>query len=100
MHSSQLYERHGTWSEHSILLSVFNIVLCILGAFWIGVNDLEKDGNWVLTGSGGVPEYYNWMEGYPENNDDSKNCVIINPSGEWSCINCPAVLAYVCEKSA
>jgi len=74
--------------------------LCITsGVFWIGLNDFEVEGRYVYTGSGVEPKFNQWLKGNPENNDDSKNCVIINPNGDWNTIPCPAHLAYVCEKA-
>ena len=41
--------------------------------FWVGLNELEADGNWRLASNGLEPTYLNWHEGEP-NEGGNEHC--------------------------
>ena len=61
--------------------------------FWIGLNELESDGDWRLASSGSKPSYLNWHEGEP-NEGGNEHCarLRIGPKSSWkdtwSDVNC------------
>ena len=52
--------------------------------FWIGLNELKRDGDWRLASNGLKPTYQNWHEGEP-NDGGSEHCarLRIGPSPSW-----------------
>ena len=52
--------------------------------FWIGLNELEVDGDWRLASNGLEPTYLNWHAGEP-NEEGSEHCarLRIGPSPYW-----------------
>ena len=61
--------------------------------FWIGLNELESDGDWRLASSGSKPSFLNWHEGEP-NEGGNEHCarLRIGPKSSWkdtwSDVNC------------
>ena len=73
-------------------------------AYWLGGNDLHREGNW--NWPSGQPFTYNyWVEGEPSN-DAGEDCIAIDSPKEykWMDLNCSlpihgAVVHYaVCER--
>ena len=62
-------------------------------SFWIGLTDLEKEGDWRLASNGLKPSYLNWHEGEPEEggNEHCARLRIGNTSSwkdMWSDVDC------------
>ena len=68
---------------------------------FIGLNDIAKEGQWVLSGSNSAASYTNWRTwktGREPNGKRKENCVMMYASnGEWNDISCSRKLPYVCE---
>ena len=67
--------------------------------FWMGLNDLEDEGDWRLASNGLEPLYENWHEGQPNNGvggNHEQDCARLRIGPEssfkdtWSDINCEA----------
>ena len=67
--------------------------------FWMGLTDLEGEGDWRLASNGLEPQYENWHEGQPNNGvgDHDQDCArlrigpISSWKDTWSDINCETV---------
>ena len=53
--------------------------------FWMGLTDLERDGDWRLTSNGLKPSYLNWHKGEPDNLKANQDCarLRIGPVASW-----------------
>ena len=53
--------------------------------FWIGLNDLVKEGDWRLASSGLKPFYLNWHHDQPNNRGGNEHCarIRIGPDARW-----------------
>ena len=72
-----------------------------LGDFWIGVNDIADEGNWVYATSGSAVKVNNWSSGEPNNYDhgdgaDGEDCAEIVSGGIWNDNTCKASRNSVC----
>ncbi|KAF4518117.1 hypothetical protein B566_EDAN007818 [Ephemera danica] len=70
--------------------------------FWIGLNDLAKEGEFHWASTGTVADYSFWHPGEPNNvnNDKSENCVHIWKTTErtaWNDMNCDHKGRFICE---
>ena len=65
--------------------------------FWIGVNDLETEGEFQYA-TGGNLVYSNWKIGQPDNDYDKQDCVLIY-TGETNWIDhfCSYQYPSICE---
>merc|ERR1712004_921486 len=66
-----------------------------LGDFWIGVNDIADEGNWVYATSGSAVKVNNWNSGEPNNYDhgdgaDGEDCAEIVSGGLMNDNTCKA----------
>ena len=71
---------------------------------WNGINDLVREGKWVLNSNNQQPTYLNWKSDEPNSYEDREDCAIIaGVDGTWRdfmCDNYKAVdtkLTPVCE---
>ena len=48
----------------------------IWGQTWLGINDIESEGDWVWE-TGDPVEYTNWCGGEPNNWGWGENCVVM-----------------------
>ncbi|XP_071524376.1 uncharacterized protein [Panulirus ornatus] len=67
-------------------------------AYWIGVDDREKKGDWRLS-DGSRPQYFNWDSGQPNNyqqNGTDQECVM-HFRGAWNDNQCHEKLHFICE---
>ena len=72
-------------------------------AYWIGLSDEEKEGEWKWTdGSLLSGKYKNWHEANPDNYGGNENCGSIRFGllwdAEWNDRRCHAILGFICEK--
>lgn len=65
--------------------------------YWIGLNDLNKNG--FMWSDGTSLDYTNWKRDEPNNFNDNEQCVhfsTIRP-GQWNDNNCYMSLSYICQ---
>lgn len=64
---------------------------------FIGVNDLEKEGQYVFTDNTPLQNYSNWREGEPSDPYGHEDCVEMLSSGRWNDTECHLTMYFVCE---
>ncbi|XP_037358294.1 collectin-10 isoform X2 [Talpa occidentalis] len=64
---------------------------------FIGVNDLEKEGQYVFTDNSPLQNYSNWREGEPSDPYGHEDCVEMLSSGRWNDTECHLTMYFVCE---
>ncbi|XP_073925212.1 collectin-10 isoform X4 [Castor canadensis] len=64
---------------------------------FIGVNDLEKEGQYVFTDNTPLQNYSNWKEGEPSDPYGHEDCVEMLSSGRWNDTECHLTMYFVCE---
>ena len=70
--------------------------------FWIGLTDLESEGDWRLASNGLKPSYLNWGWRQPNNRGENENCARIkilslpgfDRADTWSDIDCNSTKGY------
>ena len=74
------------------------------GRYWIGLSDLDYNGQWEWTDGTGLTGYAKWSSGQPKNNNDQQCITILKGQyfrwfdGEWNDYFCSEELGYICEK--
>ncbi|KFO35199.1 collectin-10 [Fukomys damarensis] len=64
---------------------------------FIGVNDLEKQGQYVFSDHTPLQNYSNWQEGEPSDPFGHEDCVEMLSSGRWNDTECHLTMYFVCE---
>uniref|UniRef100_A0A5F9CBX3 Collectin subfamily member 10 n=1 Tax=Oryctolagus cuniculus TaxID=9986 RepID=A0A5F9CBX3_RABIT len=64
---------------------------------FIGVNDLEREGQYVFTDNTPLQNYSNWKEGEPSDPYGHEDCVEMLSSGRWNDTECHLTMYFVCE---
>ncbi|XP_007451737.1 PREDICTED: collectin-10 [Lipotes vexillifer] len=64
---------------------------------FIGVNDLEREGQYVFTDNTPLQNYSNWKEGEPSDPYGHEDCVEMLSSGRWNDTECRLTMYFVCE---
>ncbi|XP_048214860.1 collectin-10 [Perognathus longimembris pacificus] len=64
---------------------------------FIGVNDLEREGQFVFTDNTPLQNYSNWKEGEPSDPYGQEDCVEMLSSGRWNDTGCHLPMYFVCE---
>ncbi|XP_004697726.1 collectin-10 [Echinops telfairi] len=64
---------------------------------FIGVNDLEREGQYVFTDHTPLQNYSNWKEGEPSDPYGHEDCVEMLSSGRWNDTECHLTMYFVCE---
>nr|XP_020744718.1 collectin-10 isoform X3 [Odocoileus virginianus texanus]XP_020744719.1 collectin-10 isoform X3 [Odocoileus virginianus texanus] len=64
---------------------------------FIGVNDLEREGQYVFTDNTPLRNYSNWKEGEPSDPYGHEDCVEMLSSGRWNDTECHLTMYFVCE---
>ena len=69
--------------------------------YWIGYNDMEKEGNFVWSdGSYYQPKYENWADGEPNDKDNNEDCtelVVASKNKKWNDSDCAVKRKFVCQ---
>lgn len=69
----------------------------VAGEYWIGLNDIGNEGNYVWADSAPAT-WFNWADGQP-NNSGEQDCTRILPDGKWNDTPCDFQFGYVCRFS-
>ncbi|XP_042529038.1 collectin-10 isoform X2 [Dipodomys merriami] len=64
---------------------------------FIGVNDLEREGQFVFTDNTPLQNYSNWKDGEPSDPYGHEDCVEMLSSGRWNDTGCHLTMYFVCE---
>ncbi|PVD27907.1 hypothetical protein C0Q70_10482 [Pomacea canaliculata] len=78
-----------------------NFVRNLIGrnSAWMGINDILRNGRWVLTSSGRPLPYANWARGEPNNHGGSETCGQMFPNGRWNDHRMSHAIPSVCERT-
>ncbi|KAM9466274.1 collectin-11 isoform 2-T2 [Clarias gariepinus] len=68
-----------------------------LSRVYIGINDLEHEGNFVYVERSPMSTFTKWREGEPNNAYDEEDCVELVSSGEWVDVACSLTMYFLCE---
>ena len=76
------------------------------GIYWIGLSDIDNEGEWKWTDGTELTGYNKWKSGQPNNKGD-QDCVAILEgnytaglyNAEWNDLKCSKKLRYICKKS-
>jgi hypothetical protein len=68
--------------------------------WWIGFNDIAREGAWVWEGPSSITPYTNWTSGEPNNGGGYEDCAIDGWSnGQWNDAGCDSLYPFICEKN-
>lgn len=66
--------------------------------FWVGLNDMEKEGQWTwINGHTSLPSEISWLSGQP-NIDETKNCGCVGYDNKMRNKKCSSNYRGLCEK--
>ncbi|XP_020372407.1 collectin-11 isoform X1 [Rhincodon typus] len=68
-----------------------------LSRVFIGVNDLEEEGQFVFTDGSPLQTFNKWRTGEPNNAYDEEDCAEMVSSGGWNDVTCHITMYFVCE---
>ena len=69
------------------------------GGFWIGLNDIEKEGE--LVWSDGIKySYTNWIYNEPNDQHGKEDCVVLYHSLKWNDVPCYKHYFFICRVPA
>ncbi|NWX04580.1 COL10 protein, partial [Caloenas nicobarica] len=64
---------------------------------FIGLNDMEKEGQFVYADTSPLQNYSNWKDGEPHDPAGHEDCVEMLSTGEWNDSECQVTIYFVCE---
>lgn len=64
---------------------------------FIGVNDLEKEKQFVYTDNTPVQNFSSWKSGEPNDGSGYEDCVEMVSTGAWNDVDCQFTIYFVCE---
>ncbi|XP_067386814.1 collectin-10 [Emydura macquarii macquarii] len=64
---------------------------------FIGVNDMEKEGQFMYADNTPLQNYSNWKEGEPKDAAVHEDCVEMLSTGKWNDSECNLAIYFVCE---
>ncbi|XP_048385281.1 collectin-10 isoform X2 [Stegostoma tigrinum] len=68
-----------------------------LSRVFIGVNDLEKERQFMYTDATPLQDYSHWRPGEPNNAFGGEDCVEIVSDGGWNDVECHLTMYFICE---
>jgi len=66
--------------------------------FWIGIHDLDKEGNFTYLSNEQPIQFFNWSTGEPNDSKNGEDCVYVYENGSWNDANCTHEYEFICEK--
>ncbi|XP_070798142.1 collectin-10 [Pituophis catenifer annectens] len=64
---------------------------------FIGLNDMEKEGQFMYADHTPLQSYSNWKEGAPQDTEGNEDCVEMLSTGKWNDTECHLTMYFVCE---
>nr|XP_033785945.1 collectin-10 [Geotrypetes seraphini] len=64
---------------------------------FIGINDVEKEGQFMYTDNTPLQNYSSWKENEPSDASGHEDCVEMLSSGAWNDVECHLTIYFVCE---
>ncbi|XP_048796798.1 collectin-10 isoform X2 [Lagopus muta] len=64
---------------------------------FIGINDIEKEGQFVYADSSPLQNYSHWKDGEPHDSTGHEDCVEMLSTGEWNDSECQVTIYFICE---
>ncbi|KAJ7338085.1 hypothetical protein JRQ81_010642 [Phrynocephalus forsythii] len=64
---------------------------------FIGLNDMENEGQFIYADRTPLQNYSNWKEGEPQNESGEEDCVEMLSTGKWNDTECHHTMYFVCE---
>ncbi|KAH8240630.1 hypothetical protein KR026_002222, partial [Drosophila bipectinata] len=77
-------------------LNAINAKLDENSAYWLDINDLAYEGQYVSWTSGKRPSYLKWFYDRPGTNSDIEDCVLLSKKAMWDQI-CTRNAYYICQ---
>ncbi|EDV57683.1 C-type lectin 37Db [Drosophila erecta] len=68
-----------------------------LAVYWLGINEREKEGQFVSVASGKAVEYFDWMLDEPFNWQDIKQECVALTLGKMTDVECSREFHYICQ---
>ncbi|XP_062568473.1 perlucin-like [Saccostrea cucullata] len=71
------------------------------GNFWIGLNDILVEGEWVWMSTQQTPSYTDWAPGQPDNYQQHEDCAFLWQATtlHWDDVDCSTKFSFICEKT-
>ncbi|XP_030054773.1 collectin-11 isoform X3 [Microcaecilia unicolor] len=73
------------------------ITQAALSRVFIGINDLEKEGQFVYSDRSPMQTFNKWRSGEPNNAYDEEDCVEMVALGGWNDVSCHLTMYFICE---
>ncbi|XP_069478240.1 collectin-10 [Ambystoma mexicanum] len=65
---------------------------------YIGINDLEKEGDFMYTDNTPLKSYSSWKDSAPSGSSgEEEDCVEMLSTGKWNDVECDLTIFFVCE---
>ncbi|KAH8282393.1 hypothetical protein KR054_007370, partial [Drosophila jambulina] len=64
--------------------------------YWLDLNDLSKEGEFVSSNSGKPASFLNWRKGQPDNYNNNEHCVQLINNYIYDC-SCSDKRRFICE---
>ncbi|KAH8317697.1 hypothetical protein KR074_005029, partial [Drosophila pseudoananassae] len=77
-------------------LNAINAQLDENSAYWLDINDLAYEGQYVSWTSGKRPPYLKWYSSRPGTNTDIEDCVLLSKKVMWDQV-CTRNAYYICQ---